>query len=163
MVSVRTRPQALIRAMHAVDLDMVLANDCAAYEFPWTRGIFADCLRVGYDCRVLESGDDIIGHLIVSLQADEAHLLNICVHPAWQGRGHGLSLLLHGMRAAFGAGAERMYLEVRTSNWPAIRMYQSQGFAVVGRRSRYYLCVDPLTGEETREDALVMARGPVIG
>ena len=163
MVSVSARPQSLIRDMQPVDIDMVLANDCAAYDFPWTRGIFADCLRVGYDCRILELGDEIAGHLIIANQADEAHLLNICVHPAWQGRGYGLSLLLHGMRSAFGAGAERMYLEVRSSNWPAIRMYQSQGFSVVGRRARYYRGVDPLTGEESREDALVMARGPVIG
>ncbi len=163
MVSARSRPQTLIRDMQRADLDIVLANDCAAYEFPWTRGIFSDCLEVGYDCRVLELGDEIIGHLIISVQADEAHLLNICIHPAWQGNGYGLSLMLHGMRSAFAAGAQRMYLEVRAGNRPAIRMYQSQGFAVVGRRSNYYRGTDPLTGEETREDALVMARGQVIG
>jgi ribosomal-protein-alanine N-acetyltransferase len=162
MVSVRQRPQALIRPMAPGDIDAVLAVDVAAYDFPWTRGIFADCMRVGYHCRVLEVGDLVVGHLVVSLAAEEAHLLNICVHPEYQGQGHGLSLLLHAMRTAFGGGAQRMYLEVRASNWPAIRMYQSQGFSVVGRRSRYYRCLKPGSGEEQREDALVMARGAVI-
>ncbi|MDA3933060.1 MAG: ribosomal protein S18-alanine N-acetyltransferase [Gammaproteobacteria bacterium] len=148
--------------MHHLDLDEVLDNDIAAYDYPWTRGIFSDCMQVGYYCRVLELGDTVIGHLIISVQADEAHLLNVCVHPDWQGRGYGLSLLLHGMRAAFGAGAQRMYLEVRAGNLAAIRLYQSQGFSVVGRRSNYYQCFNPITAEEQREDALVMARSALL-
>ena len=53
--------------------------------------------------------------------------------------------------------AERIFLEVRPSNPPAIALYQSEGFNEVGRRPRYY------PAASGREDALVMAMELVSG
>jgi ribosomal-protein-alanine N-acetyltransferase len=48
-------------------------------------------------------------------------------------------------------GAERPYtLEVRTSNGPAIALYERFGFRAAGVRKRYY--------QDTGEDALIMWR-----
>ena len=156
------KPQyALIRSMQSYDLDVVHANEFLAYEFPWSRSIFADCLRVGYPCRVIEVEDMVVGHAVTSIAAGEAHLLNICIQPAYQGRGYGQRLLLHCMRLAQQGGAEKMFLEVRPSNWAAIRLYQAQGFSVIGRRPDYYRRsdIDPLGNRQHgREDALVMAK-----
>ncbi len=160
MVAVVKRQHALIRQMQPYDLDAVHANECLAYEFPWTRGIFADCIRVGYPCRVLELGDNVVGHAITSIAAAEAHLLNICIQPAQQGRGYGRRLLHHCLHLARQGGAESMFLEVRPSNWAAIRMYQAEGFSVIGRRPDYYKQStdhDPIA-HQTREDALVMSK-----
>ncbi len=160
MVAVVKRQQALIRPMQPYDLDAVFANERLAYEFPWTRSIFSDCLRVGYPCRVLEVDDDVIGHGVLSIAAGEAHLMNICIRPAWQGRGCGRRLLHHCLQLAREGGAESLFLEVRPSNWPAIRMYQADGFSVIGRRPDYYRCRPPdnPAGLDEREDALVMAK-----
>lgn len=151
MVTVPKR-KIVIRAMELADVDDVMVVERSAYEYPWTRGIFEDCLRVGYICRVLENGGVVSGHLIISAAAGEAHLLNICVGPNTQGLGLGHRMLSHALMAARVAAAHRMILEVRPSNWRALRLYQSADFEVVGRRRGYY------PAHEGREDALVMAR-----
>ena len=57
---------------------------------PGPRGSCATALRVGYNCWVwYEVGRDIVGHAVMSVAIGEAHLLNICVGPEWQGRGIG--------------------------------------------------------------------------
>lgn len=142
----------VIRAMELADVDDVVRVEHSAYDFPWTRGIFEDCLRVGYICRLLEHGGVVSGHIIISAVAGEAHLLNLCVAPEMQGYGLGRRMLSHAMMAARVAVAHRMILEVRPSNWRALRLYQSAGFEIVGRRRGYY------PAHEGREDALVMAR-----
>ncbi len=160
MVAVIKPQHALIRQMQLYDLDAVHTNECQAYDFPWTRGIFADCIRVGYPCRILEIGDDVIGHAITSIAANEAHLLNICIKPSQQGRGYGRRLLHNCLHLARLNSANSMFLEVRPSNWPAIRMYQAEGFAVIGRRPDYYRqgSDDDQVAHQTREDALVLSK-----
>ena len=142
----------IIRAMTLEDVDDVVRVEHNAYEFPWSRGIFEDCLRVGYICRLLENAGVVSGHIIISAVAGEAHLLNLCVAPEVQGCGLGRRMLSHAMMAARVAAAHRMILEVRPSNWRALRLYQAAGFDVIGRRRGYY------PAHEGREDALVMAR-----
>jgi ribosomal-protein-alanine N-acetyltransferase len=55
------------------------------------------------------------------------------------------------LQLARGRGAQRMFLEVRPSNGPAIALYHDEGFNEIGRRPRYY------PARDGREDALVMA------
>jgi ribosomal-protein-alanine N-acetyltransferase len=88
---------------------------------------------------------------MLSLAADEAHVLNVCVDPLVQSRGHGRRLLRELVRVARQRGAVRVFLEVRPSNAPAIALYHSEGFNEIGRRPRYY------PADNGREDALVMA------
>ena len=140
-----------LRSMHNGDLDAVLAIEQRAYRFPWTRGIFRDCLAAAYPAWVLHERGLIVGYAVISLAADEAHILNICVAPERQGRGHGRVLLRMLVKLATGLGAARIFLEVRPSNPAAIALYHSEGFNEIGRRPRYYPSV------EGREDALVMA------
>jgi ribosomal-protein-alanine N-acetyltransferase len=142
---------ASLRAMRDGDLDAVLAVEQRAYRFPWTRGIFRDCLTAAYPAWVLHEHGVIIGYAVISIAADEAHVLNICVAPERQGRGHGRALLRMLVRLAIDRSAARIFLEVRPSNPAAIALYHSEGFNEIGRRPRYYPSV------EGREDALVMA------
>ncbi|MFO1507622.1 MAG: ribosomal protein S18-alanine N-acetyltransferase [Lysobacterales bacterium] len=137
--------------MQEVDLDAVAAIEFAAYDFPWTRGIFADCLRAGYDCWALARPAEIVGYGILSFGAGEAHLLNVCVAPAEQRRGYGRRIVLRMIELARWHRAERMFLEVRPSNRGAAVLYESIGFNEVGRRPHYY------PARRGREDAIVMA------
>lgn len=146
----RPLPGAL-RPMREDDLDAVHAVEIRAYEFPWTVGIFRDCLRADYPAWVVQHESRIIGYFLMSIAADEAHVLNICIDPAFQGRGLGRQLLRALVRVARGRNAERVFLEVRPSNAGAIALYHSEGFNEIGRRPRYY------PARDGREDALVMA------
>lgn len=127
-----------IRPMFADDLDAVLANEFTGYDFPWTRGVFTDCLKAGNQCWVLEKNGDVVGHAIVTVGAGEAHLLNVCIRGSEQGRGLGRALVLHAMEKARDAGADALFLEVRPSNHVAARLYESLGFIEVGVRKNYY-------------------------
>jgi ribosomal-protein-alanine N-acetyltransferase len=133
------------------DLDAVLENEVRSYAFPWTRGVFADCLQSGYECWVIEADDQLLGHGILSLAADEAHLLNLCVRRDRQGEGHGRALALHLLTRARARGARTIVLEVRPTNRIAIALYRSLGFVSVGRRAGYY------PAEKGHEDAEVFA------
>lgn len=138
------------RPMTEADLDAVLKIEYAAFSHPWTRGIFADGLK-SYDCWLMFEGSQQVGHGVIQIILDEAHLLNITVKPESQGRGLGLRLLEHLMARANALGARECFLEVRESNQSAYRLYERFGFNEIGRRRGYY----PAVGG--REDALVMA------
>ena len=87
----------LVRELGEADLDRIMEIEQSAYPFPWTSGIFADCIRVGYECSGLQVGPTLIGYAIQSQAAGESHLLNLCVAPDWQGLGYGTMLLDHGL------------------------------------------------------------------
>jgi ribosomal-protein-alanine N-acetyltransferase len=140
-----------LRPMREDDLDLVMAIERDAYPFPWTRGIFRDCLRADYPAWIHEARGEAVGYAVISLAAGEAHILNLCTAPVAQGQGHGRRLLRHVLRMARGRGAQRVFLEVRPSNEHAIALYHGEGFNEIGRRPRYY----PAIGG--REDAIVMA------
>lgn len=134
-------PQALparIRLMDLLDLPEVLAIEDSAYEFPWTSGIFRDCLLAGYSSWVLLAGQQVIGYGIMSLAAGEAHLLNLALSRTTRRLGFGRQLLEHLLECAARSGAQGMYLEVRPSNTDALALYERTGFTLLGRRRGYY-------------------------
>ena len=85
--------QLSLRPMRPADLDAVMVIEHRGYAFPWTQGIFADCLRSGYPAWLLEDLGLPVGYGILSVAADEAHVLNICIDPLVQSRGLGRLVL----------------------------------------------------------------------
>lgn len=140
-----------LRPMRDTDIDAVLRIEQLAYPFPWTRGIFRDCLQAANPAWVMHDQGEMVAYGVLSLSADEAHVLNICVAPERQSRGYGRYLMRALMQLARDRGAHRIFLEVRPSNLPAIGLYHAEGFNEIGRRPRYY------PAQHGREDALVMA------
>lgn len=151
MSAVGRRDVVTLRALRESDLNTVMAIEVRGYPFPWTRGIFVDCLRAGYPGLAMERDGLMVGYGVLSLAADEAHVLNVCIDPLVQSRGLGRQLLRALVAMARERGAQRVFLEVRPSNTPAVALYHSEGFNEIGRRPRYYPAADG------REDALVMA------
>jgi len=145
-------PSVRVRPMTEADLAGVMEIERAAYEFPWTEGIFRDCLRVGYCCWVMEEGGELRGYGVMSVGAGEAHILNLCIAPEAQRRGLGRRLLRHLIGLARYHGARTVMLEVRMSNSRALRLYRGMGFREIGLRRDYY------PAAQGREDALVLAR-----
>jgi [ribosomal protein S18]-alanine N-acetyltransferase len=145
-------PSVDIRPMHELDIPMVVAVEKASYQFPWSEGIFRDCLRVGYVCRVIDVGGDLAGYGIMSVGAGEAHILNVCVRNEYRCRGFARKALLHLLERAHAGGMHEAFLEVRPSNVAAARLYHSMGFEQVGIRRGYYQAT------LGREDASVLRK-----
>ena len=141
-----------VRRMQLADLPDVLRNERLGYMHPWTEGIFRDCLRNGQECWLLMSSNLNVGHGILSIAAGESHLLNVCVHPDFQGQGFGRILVEHVLERARAGKASTIFLEVRPSNVAACELYDKLGFNEVGVRENYY------PSKVGREDALVLAK-----
>ena len=137
--------------MNAVDLPVVYAIECAAYSHPWNVELFADCLRVDYCCLVGEIDQTMVGYGIMSVAVGECHIFNLCIHPHWQHRGLGRSLLRHLLVLARQRKAGTAFLEVRASNQSALMLYTAEGFCEIGLRRHYYPAI------KGREDAVVLA------
>ena len=139
------------RNMRSSDLDLVVQNEAAAYVHPWTKRIFIDCLRAGYQCWVLANKLQIIAHGVMSVAIGECHLLTLVVHPDFQRLGYGRKLCNLLLDRACKLEASVCFLEVRPSNEGAIAMYQSMGFVQIGERKNYY------SGHAGREEGLLMS------
>jgi len=143
----------LLRPLAEADLDRLAAIEERAYRHQgWSRGIFSDCLRVGYSGWGVEDDGTLAGYGFVSVAVGESHLLNLAVDPGHQGRGLGRLLLAQMLQSAREWGAECMFLEVRPSNRRARLLYARTGFTEFGRRRDYY------PAPNGREDALVLCR-----
>jgi ribosomal-protein-alanine N-acetyltransferase len=146
-----------IRPMHELDVPVVAAVERSAYQFPWSEGIFRDCLRVGYVCRVVDVDGDLAGYGIMSVGAGEAHILNVCIREEYRSRGFARKILSYLLERARAAGMHEAFLEVRPSNVAAARLYHSLGFEQVGVRRGYYQAT------VGREDAAVLRRTLATG
>lgn len=142
-------PSLRLRPMALSDVPEVIAVERASYAFPWSEGVFRDCIRVGYLCRVVESAGTVGGYGIMSYGAGEAHILNICIRADLRGQGLGRKLMHFLLERARAAQMQDIFLEVRPSNPTAIALYVSLGFHQVGIRKAYYQAAGG------REDALV--------
>ena len=137
--------------MREADLDDVVSIEREAYDFPWSREVFRDCLRVGYCCRVLELDGAVHAYGMLQIAAGKARLLNLCVRRRNHRRGLGRRLLAHLIGVARSRRSHTVVLEVRPGNAAARRLYDVTGFAEVGVSRGYY---PARTG---REDAMLLA------
>lgn len=149
-------PPVVIREMNHDDLSMVSDIERRSYEFPWSHGVFRDCLLAGYQNIVLIRDKEVAGYGVLSVAAGEAHILNLCVDPEFRSRGYGERLLDEMLFRARAASVREVFLEVRPSNELAITLYKKKGFHQVANRPSYY------QANEGREDAAVFSKKLVI-
>ena len=152
MSAVIETPTPSIRLMTENDIDRVISIEKRAYQFPWTEGIFRDCLRAGCTVWVCENAQDIQGYGVLTSGGGEGHILNLCVDPNYQQQGVGTMLIRALLATAEVAQVVTLFLEVRPSNKAALGLYEKFGFNEVGVRSNYY------PAENGREDAIVLAK-----
>lgn len=145
-------PPTTVRDMEHDDLAMVSDIERRSYEFPWSHGVFRDCLLAGYQSIVLIRENRVAGYGILSVAAGEAHILNLCVEPEFRSRGYGERLLDEMLFRARAASVREISLEVRPSNEMALALYRKKGFYQVAKRPAYY------QSHQGREDAAVLAK-----
>jgi ribosomal-protein-alanine N-acetyltransferase len=131
------------------DVAELTALESLCFTSPWDEERFLLGLQrkifhvFGFRCH-----EGIVAYLSVYHVAAEMEILNLAVHPEYRRRGLGRDLLCKVLKIGIKMGMEQAHLEVRETNTSAHKLYESSGFAVVGRRKKYY--------PDTKEDALLM-------
>lgn len=132
-------------------IPQLLAIEHEAYPDPWTQGMFQQEITnrishffVAYVENVLAA---YAGFWLV---AGEIHITKFTVAEPFRGRGYGRLLMEYLVDMGLNRGGTIVRLEVRESNTPARRLYESLGFQVSGIRKDYY--------SRSREAAVVMVK-----
>lgn len=152
MIMPSAEPPASIRNMVHDDLTQTSDIEQRSYDFPWSHGVFRDCLLAEYHCIVIERPDGVVGYAILSIAAGEAHILNLCVDPLHRHIRYGERLLDEVLLRARRADVTEIFLEVRPSNAAALALYKKKGFHQITQRPAYY------QAKGGREDAAVLCR-----
>jgi [ribosomal protein S18]-alanine N-acetyltransferase len=146
-----TQENFTIRTLGYADLPQVIAVERRSFTTPWSLAMFVlELSKPSSLCLAAFDADDgqLLGYLILARYDTVWHLMNIAVDPSRRRRGIARSLLEQMIER--GGPEEQYTLEVRTSNAPAIVLYERFGFLAAGRRPRYY--------RDTGEDAVIMWR-----
>ena len=140
----------LFRSMTSADLDEVMVIERSAFRYPWSSRFFLKELQVQCARSLLAEIDGkILGYVLFWLLPGEIDIHNIAVHAGYRRRGIARSLLQQVIAEGRGRSLTRITLEVRRSNMPAQKLYESIGFVTIGLRKGYY--------SDDGEDALAMA------
>ena len=144
-----SRDALSFRPMAEADLDEVMAIERASFPYPWSARFFLQELQVQCARSILaQISDQIIGYVLFWVLPGAIDIHNVAVHSGFRRRGIARLLLEQVIREAEGRGLPRVTLEVRQSNIPAQRLYESLGFVTTGIRRGYY--------SDDGEDALAM-------
>jgi ribosomal-protein-alanine N-acetyltransferase len=138
-----------IRHMHRDHLPEVIEIERSSFGTPWSELSFLNEIYNPFSRAYVALIDTTVAGYIVTKQVgDEGHILDLAVHPEHRGQRIAKFLVAKGLEDMRQEGTRHVYLEVRLSNRPAIRLYEGLGFRSAGVRKSYY--IHPL------EDALVM-------
>jgi ribosomal-protein-alanine N-acetyltransferase len=137
--------------MQPSDLEEVLAIEKASFAGPWSRDMFLEEMD-NRNARLMAFRLEgrIIGYICFWMVMDEAHLMNIAVHPEQRGRGYGRAIMTYLEAVCVQEGINRLLLEVGRRNAPARSLYKKLGFGSIGFRKQYYASI--------KDDALVMEK-----
>jgi ribosomal-protein-alanine N-acetyltransferase len=138
------------RPMTMADMDEIMAIERTAYRYPWSQGFFLQELQVACARSILAELDGkIVGYVLFWLLPGTIDIHNLATHVDFRRCGVARRLLKRVLSLAEEQSIGRVTLEVRKSNTPAQKLYESMGFLTTGLRKGYY--------SDNGEDALAMA------
>ena len=148
------RPEATLRSMTPADLEAVLELEHALFgEEAWSRQMLEGQLAEQPRSRYYLVADDdgkLAGYAGLLVAGAQADVLTLAVAADRWGHGTGSALLEALLAEAARRGCTEIFLEVRTDNTRAQRLYRRYGFSQIGIRKGYY--------QPSGADALVMRR-----
>lgn len=119
----------------------------ACFHAPWSESMLREELGKGIFL-VAERDGQAVGYVGCQTVLDEGYITNVAVSPDCRRQGVGRALIGTLVSHAGAQGLAFVTLEARTSNMPAIALYENAGFQKVGVRKNFYTA--PV------EDALLM-------
>lgn len=149
---IKDKTEIEVRRMRLHDLPEVVAIEQACFSQPWTQNGFEDALFQGQNIFVaaLDSEEKVVGYAGLYTSFDEGDITNVAVDERVRGRGIGQKIIQYLLLQARAQGVRNIFLEVRKSNDAAKRLYEKNGFHVIGERKAFY--------RNPTEDALLMSR-----
>ena len=128
-----------IRQMTEKDVPTVALIERDCFSEPWSEQGFLDGMAIS---TVFFSAEDdrgnVVGYIGMYLMKPEGEITNVAVAKEVRGRGIGSALVAAMQKWAEEHGIERIVLEVRVSNAPAIHVYEEKGFITIGVRKNFY-------------------------
>lgn len=129
------------------DIPDLCRIEAECFSEPWSERSFTEFFTQSYSAAyVALHGDNVVGYAGMYISFGEGNITNIAVSYRWRRLG-AASRLIDSL--ARHEGVDRLLLEVRVSNLPAISLYKSRGFIIDGTRRDFY--------SNPREDALLMS------
>ncbi len=151
MAAIDTSPT--IRAVQPSELDRIHLIERSSFNNPWPLQVFKQELTHSWSRLwgvFTPEARGPVAFLLFWLVYDEVHILNIATHPDHRRRALASMLLERLIAESTRVGAHYLTLEVRPSNQAALKLYEREGFRVVGVRPRYY--------SDNGEDAFIMVK-----
>ncbi len=130
----------ILRAWEKKDVDTIAEMEKRCFpQDAWTKGMLSELLDSPYGWAILaEEGGQVCGYACLFTLFETADLMNIAVDEPFRGRGIACALIEALHEKAKELGAERVMLEVRVSNAPAIALYKKYGYEKIAVRKNYY-------------------------
>ncbi len=128
----------------------IAALETVCFSEPWSEnalGLFLGDEAVAF---AAVHGETVLGYIGMLLAPGEGQILNLAVLPEARRQGLARALVARLIEEAERKNLAALSLEVRVSNAPAIRLYQSFGFQIAGTRKHFY--------RRPTEDGLVMIK-----
>ena len=143
-----------IQKMDVKDLDEVLIIETSASPTPWSKNMFTEEMQNPFSCCFVVkievgSKQPVMGFICFRNMTEESELLNIAVHPQYRRLGVGTKLMEFYIDFCSQRGIKAFYLEVDSSNQPAIHLYQYFSYQSFGTRKKFY---------QRKFDALLMMK-----
>lgn len=131
-------------------IEDILEVDTLCFSIPWSRESFISEVLQNKFARyvVAVQEDKIIGYAGMWLIAEEGQITNIATHPEFRGKRVASSMFEALLAICIKENVSSMTLEVRSSNLPALNLYNKYGFVQEGLRKQYYA--------DNKEDAIIM-------
>ena len=132
-----------IRKMAESDIPEVARMEKTIFADPWSEKVYRETFELPEAGDVVAtdvSGDreEIIGAAGVRNKVGTGEITNVMISPGFRGRGIAKKMLADLLELGRQLGACDFTLEVRVSNKPAIRLYESLGFESEGIRPGFY-------------------------
>ncbi|HIX91420.1 MAG TPA: ribosomal protein S18-alanine N-acetyltransferase [Firmicutes bacterium] len=137
----------ITRLARADDIPDLCRIEAECFSEPWSESSFTEFFGQSYSTAyVALHGDTVVGYAGMYITFGEGNITNVAVSYRWRRLGAGRRLI---DSLARHDGVDRLLLEVRESNLPAITLYKSCGFVIDGTRRGFY--------SNPREDAFLMS------
>lgn len=128
-----------VRLWTEQDLPLIMAAEAACFGDPWTKEMVeAEFARNDFLGLIAENDGEFVGYVAATALFEDGEIAKIAVMPAFRGKGFGKRLMDEAFSAFKKRGVERVFLEVREGNVPAVGLYNGCGFERTRLRKRYY-------------------------